>query len=88
MSCHTAVGVDDDFASGETAVANGTTNDELAGGVYVIASVGMQPGLGQHRLNNRLHDGFVNLRLGDLWAVLGGEHHCIDTGRCTVAAIT
>jgi len=72
MPGHAAVGVDDDLAAGQTAVAHRAADDEAAGRVDEVTRVLGQPLGGQHRLDDFLHDGFLQLRLRDRRAVLGG----------------
>ena len=64
MRRRAAVGVDDDLAAGQAAVAVGAADEELAGGIDVPDRLRRDPALGQRRLDIRADE------FGD---VLGGE---------------
>ncbi len=53
-----AVGVHDDLATGQAAIALRATDDKSAGGVDQVAGV-LQPFFGQNRLDQLFDDGFV-----------------------------
>ena len=56
VSAATSVGVDDDFAAGETRVAVRTTDNELSGGVDVVGDIVVEQSLnvgGERSLNAR-----------------------------------
>ncbi len=72
---HAAVGVDDDLAPGQAAVTEGAAGDEPPGRVDVELRVAVQPLGRQHRLDDVLHHRLVDLLLGDVVVVLGGQHH-------------
>jgi len=78
-----AVGVHDDLAARQPAVALRAADDEAARGVDEVLGV-LQPGRRQHGLDDLLDDGFgeAGLHLGGRFAlvgaVLGGEHHGVD----------
>ncbi len=69
-----AIGVDDDLAPGEAAIAVGPADDEVAGGVDVDLVFGGHPAFRQgafdQRQQARLDRGLVHAFL-----VLGGDHH-------------
>ncbi|OMP13799.1 hypothetical protein COLO4_00928, partial [Corchorus olitorius] len=78
-----AVGVDNDLAAGQAAVALRTADDEAAGRVDQVFGV-LQPFLRQHRL-----DDFFNHRLFDLLVlhfrrVLGRQHHGVHRHRAAI----
>ena len=83
MGAGAAVGVHDDLAAGEAAVALWAANDEAARGVDQVLGV-LQPFLGQHGLDDLFDDRFdeaglhLVLRLALVGVVLGGEHHGVD----------
>jgi hypothetical protein len=81
---HAAVGIDDDLASGQTAVTHRATDDELAGGVDVVLGAGMQQLGRDHVLDDGLHHRLAQVFLGDLRIVLGGQHNGIDTDHLAV----
>jgi hypothetical protein len=83
-----AVGVDDDLAAGQAAVALRAADDEAAGRVDQVLGV-LQPFLGQHRLDDLLDDGFDErglhlVAVALVGAVLGGQHHGVDAVRLAV----
>ena len=73
-----AVGVDDDLAAGQAAVAHGAADHELAGRVDVELGALVQPLGRQHRLDDFFAHGFDQVFLLDARVVLGGQHHCVD----------
>jgi len=56
MSAHAAVGIDDDFASGESAVANGAADDEFAGGVDVVVDFSVDVFFGEDGFDDFVDD--------------------------------
>src|SRR5690606_438599 len=76
---HTAVGVDDDLASGQAAVAHRAADDELAGGIDVELGVLVQQFGRDHVLDDQLHHRFAQVGVLDLGIVLGGQHDGVDT---------
>ena len=83
-----AVGVDDDLAAGQSAIALRATDDKAAGGVDQVLGV-LEPLGRQHRLDDFLNDRFDEGRLhlgaiAHLWAVLARKHHGIDAVRLAV----
>jgi hypothetical protein len=89
MRAGAAVGVDDDLAPGEAAVALRAADDEAAGRVDQVLGV-LQPFLGQHRLDDLLDHGLdeaglhLGRRLALVGAVLGAQHHGVDAVRLAV----
>src|SRR6516164_2099549 len=79
-----AVGIDDDLAPGEPAVANGPADHEAAGRVDVVAGALIEPLGGQDGLEDFLHDRLAQHLGGDLRAVLRGKHHGLDADRLLV----
>ena len=84
MAGETAVGVDDDLATGEAAVAHRTADDEAAGRVDMELGALVQPLFGQHGQQDLLHHGLAQRLGGDVVRVLGGEHDGIDRDRSVV----
>ncbi len=79
-----AVGVDDDLAPGQAAVAVRTADHEAAGGVHQVAHVALHQLLGQHRLDDQLDHRLADLLLRHVRVVLGGHHHGVDRHRLAV----
>src|SRR5690606_29215740 len=75
---HAAVGVDDDLAPGQAAVAHRAADHELAGRVDVELGVLVQQFGRQHVLDDQLHHRFFQVGLADLRVVLGRQHHRVD----------
>src|SRR5690606_24701427 len=75
---HAAVGVDDDLAAGQAAVAHRAADDELAGRVDVELGVLVQQFGRQGVLDDQLHDRFLQVILADFRVVLRGQHHGVD----------
>ena len=73
-----AVGVDDDLAAGQAAVADRAADHELAGRVDVELGGLVQQLLGQHRLDDVLAHRLDQILLLDARVVLGGQHHGVD----------
>ena len=84
-----AVGIDDDLAPGQTAVALRATDHKTACGVDQVLGV-LQPLFGQHGLDDFFNDGFgerglhLGGRLRLVRAVLGGQHHGVDAVRLAI----
>lgn len=74
----TSVGVDDDLSAGEAGVAVGSTDDEAAGGVDVVDGLLIEVLGGDDGLDDVLHDVLVNLLVGDVGLVLGGDDDGVD----------
>ena len=89
MRAVAAVRVDDDLATGQTAVALRTANHEAAGRVDEEAGV-LEP-FGRHDRTDDLFNDFVNelslhvLALGHFRGMLRGEHDRVATDRLAVA---
>eukprot|EP01137_Pigoraptor_chileana_P029047 Opistho-2@13734 len=77
-----AVGVDDDLAAGQAAIALRAADDEAAGRIDQVLGV-LQPFLGQHRLDDlldhRLDERGLHLAaVAHFGAVLAGQHDGVD----------
>src|SRR5690606_17129199 len=79
-----AVGVDDDLAAGEAAVALRSAGDKAAGGVHQELGARRDQAFGEAGLDDVFDDGFVDGRLRDLGRVLGRQHHGVDLDRTAV----
>jgi len=78
VRCCTAVGVDDDLASGQAAVALRAADDETAGRVHQVLDVALDQFFRQHRFDDLFDGRFADLLQRHLGRVLGGQHHGID----------
>ncbi len=74
----TSVGVDDDLSAGEAGVTVGSADDEAAGGVDVVDGLLIEVLGGDDGLDDVLHDVLVNLLVGDVGLVLGGDDDGVD----------
>ena len=84
VTAHAAVAIDDDFTTGEAAVALRTADDEFAGRVDEILGV-----LGEHVLRKDLLDDLLDAELLDhgvahVCGVLRGDNHVHDAGRLAI----
>ena len=77
MGRRAAIGVDDDLAPGEAAIAVGTADHEAAGRIDVELLLRAHPALGQHVQHMGPHD-LAHLGLLEIGAMLGRDH---DRGR-------
>ena len=90
MRAGAAVGVDNDLAAGQAAIALRATDDKTAGWVDQILGVFGQHAFRQHRLDDLFNDGLnkrgLHLVLGFalVGAVLGRQHHGINAVRLAV----
>ena len=74
----TAVGIDNDFAAGEPAVALRPADHEAAGGVDEVFGVGGEHFGRQHGFDDVLNHGLAQFFMADRRIVLGGKHHGVD----------
>ena len=75
---HAAVGVNDDLATGQAAVANRATDDELASRVDVELGVFVQQFSRQHVLDDQFHHAFAQVFVRHFRVVLGRQHDGVD----------
>ena len=75
---HAAVGVDDNLAPGQAAIADGAADHEPARRIDVVLRAFAEPARRQHRLDDLFHDGFVQVFLPDLRCMLGRQHDGLD----------
>ena len=78
MRGRAAVGIDDDFASGQAAVSVRAADDEFAGGVDQIFGFFGQHFRRQNRFDDLLDNGFAQLVVADAFVVLGREDDGVD----------
>ena len=83
MQGGTAIGVDDDLAAGQPAIAVRPADHEIAGRIDVEFLIRRHPALRQHRLHHRAQH-VLDLRRRHAVLVLGGDHH---GGRCHRLAV-
>ena len=79
-----AVGVDDDLAARETAVAVGAADDELAGRVDVVQRAGVQQVLRDHRLDDVVDHVLAQVGIAHGVVVHRADHDGIDRDRLAV----
>ncbi|OIQ81510.1 hypothetical protein GALL_367270 [mine drainage metagenome] len=79
-----AVGVDDDLAPGEPAVALRPADDEAPGGVDEVLDLAAHEFVRQHGLDDVLDDAFAQIGHLDVGRVLGGQHDGVDGDRAAV----
>src|SRR6185369_15640510 len=84
VATHSSVGIDDDLASGQTAVTHRTANNKAAGRVDEVTGLGIQQmcrnDLFDHFGNNFLLDSLV----GHIRSMLGGDNNGIDAARLAI----
>ena len=85
---HAAVGVDDDLATGQAAVAHRAADHELASRVDVELGILVQQLRRQSVLDDQFHDGFFQICLGHVFVVLGGQNNGVDAGDLAVFIAT
>jgi hypothetical protein len=74
----TAIGINDDLSAGQTSITVRTTNDEAARGVQVVDGLLVEVLGRDDGLDHVLHELGLDLLLGDVLAVLGGDHDGVD----------
>jgi hypothetical protein len=81
-----AVGVDDDLAAGEAAVALRAADHEASGRIHEVLDVPGDRDLlrVQHRLDDLLDHRLLDVLVLDFRVVLRGQHHGVDLGRLAV----
>src|SRR5580704_3850642 len=80
----TAVGVHDNFASGEAGIAHGTAGDEAAGGIDVVLGVLVHHGCWQNWIDYVLAHGVLEIFQGNFVAVLRGDDYRVHAGGAAV----
>src|SRR5690606_8133900 len=78
------VGIDDDLAPGQAAVAHRSADLETPGGVDVKLGLLADPLGGQYRLDDLFHDAVGKVRRADLRMVLGRQDDSVDRYRLVV----
>ena len=81
VTAPSAVGIDDDLATGQAAIAVGTTDDEIPGGVDVIDDIWSDHLGWQARLDDLLNDILFDLGVGHIRRVLGRDDDVVDPDR-------
>jgi hypothetical protein len=87
MAPHAAVGIDDDFAPGQTAIALRPADHEAAGGIDMIDRVFVEILGWNHRLDDAVDDGFPQLVVIHIGAMLGRDDDVFDFDRLAVAVL-
>ena len=71
--------VNDDLTTGKTSVTVRTTNDETTGRIEMVHRLLIQIFGRDDRLDDVFHELFLDLLLGDVFGVLGGNHNGVHT---------
>ena len=79
MACHTAIGVNNDLAPGQTGVAVRSPDDKTAGGVDEIFGLVVQKLLRENRIKDVFLNILVDLFLCDLCVMLCGKDNCLQS---------
>ena len=87
MGSAAAIGINNDLASGETAVTLRTANNKATGGVYIKLGVLVDKLGGKSGLDNKLNHIAADLLKLCLGAVLSGENNSVDADRLIVLVI-
>ncbi len=85
MRRSTAVGVDDNFAAGESSIAFRAAGDEAAGGIDQRAVVPCPQRDGDHGIDDLPTDRLDQVLLSNVGIVLGRHHHRLNGNRLTVS---
>ena len=78
MATHPAVGIDDDFSTGQSAVPLRTPDHEATGRVDVQLGVFVDKLLRKGLVDDQIHDGLAELLVLDLFVVLGADDDRVD----------
>ena len=84
MSSYSTIGVDDDFSSRQTTVAMGPAYHETTSGSDMVFRRGAEPLRRQHRLYDRFHHGFFQVRSGDIWIMLCRDYDRFHSHRSVI----
>ncbi len=87
VAAHAAVRIDDDFSAGETAIALRSADDESPGRIDMKNGIFVEIVGGNHRFDDAVDDGFLELAVVDVGAVLGGDHDVFDLHGFAVAVL-
>ena len=80
MGSCAAVGVHDNFAPGQAAVALRATDNKFACGVNQVFGFGREQFFGQHGQDNVFFHGLAQLFVADFGRVLGGKDYGVNAG--------
>jgi len=80
----TPVGIDDNLATGQPAIALRPADHEAPGRVHQIIDLALDQFLGQHGLDDLFYRRFADLFQRHFWRVLGGQHHGVDSVRLAI----
>jgi len=69
-----AVGIDDDFATGQAAIPFGSPDDEATGGVHEEFGAVIEHPFGENFADELFDNELLDLAMGDVVAVLSGNH--------------
>ncbi len=78
VTTHPAVGINDDLASGESAIAHRAAHNKASCGVDVVEDFGGEQVSGDDLFDDFFDDAFADLFVADVGAVLGRDHDSGD----------
>ena len=84
MTSHTAIGIYDNFTTGQASIALRTTNYEATSGVDVVFSVFIQHFCRNNSVDNLFNDIFADLFVFNFRSMLGRNNDSIDTNRFAI----
>merc|ERR1719498_1369363 len=79
MGAPPTIGIDNNLSTGKTSITVRSTNDESARRIQVVDSLVIQVFSRADRLDNMFHKLSLDLVLGDILAVLGGDDDSVDS---------
>ena len=87
MACRSAIGINDDLASGQAAVAVRAADHKTSGRIDEKFCILIYHICRDNGIKYILPDICVNLLLCHVLIMLSREHHCIQTGRTSVLVV-
>jgi hypothetical protein len=83
----TSIGINDNLSAGKTSITVRSTNDESARGVQMVDGLLIQVLGRDHLGDNVLHKLSLDVLVGDILRMLGGDQHGVDTDRDHAAIV-
>ena len=84
MTCHTAVGIDNDLTSGQTGVTLRAADNKTAGRIDIVFGIIVQHFCRYDRFNNMLHNISADLLHRNFRRMLRRNDYSVDTYGLTV----